>query len=55
MKKTNLQSLERKKKVMVIWMCEMSLNDSKRSVDLYSFLSVQSVANVVRRGRFRWF
>ena len=55
MKKANLQSLERKKKMMVIWMCGMSLNDRKRSVDLYSLLRVQSGANVVRRGRFRWF
>ena len=29
--------------------------DSKRSVDLYSLLGVQSVADVVRCGRLRWF
>ena len=29
----------------------MSLKDRKRSVDLYSLLRVQSVAEVVRRGR----
>ena len=29
--------------MMVIWMCGMSLNDRKRSVDLYSLLGVQSV------------
>ena len=28
----------------------MSLKDRKRSVDLYSLLGVQSVADVVRRG-----
>ena len=33
-------------------MCGVSLNDRKRSVDLYSLLGV---ADVVRRGRFRWF
>ena len=33
----------------------MSLKDRKRSVDLYSLLGVQSVAEVVRRGRLRWF
>ena len=33
----------------------MSLKDKKRSVDLYSLLRVQSVTEVVRRGRLRWF
>ena len=32
---------------MVRWMCGVSLNDRKRSVDLYSLLGVQSVAVVV--------
>ena len=40
---------------MVRWMCEVSLKDRKRSVDLYSLQGVQSVADVVRRGRLRWF
>ena len=37
------------------WMCGVSLKDRKCSVDLYSFLGVQSVDEVVRRGRLRWF
>ena len=41
--------------MMVRWMCGVSLNDRKHSVDLYSLLGVQSVADVVRRGGFRWF
>ena len=40
---------------MVRWMCGVSLNDRKRSVDLYRLLGVQSVDEVVRRGRLRWF
>ena len=40
---------------MVRWMCRVSLKDRKRSVDLYSLLGVQSVADVVRHGRLRWF
>ena len=32
----------------------MSLKDRKRNADLYSFLNVQSVADVMRRGRLRW-
>ena len=55
MKKANLHSLEKTERMMVRWMCEVSLKDRKRSVDLYSPLGVQSVDEVVRRGRLRWF
>ena len=41
--------------MMVRWMCGMSLKDRKRIVDLYSLLGVQSVADVVGRGKLRWF
>ena len=41
--------------MMVIWMCGVSLKDRKCSVDLYRLLRVQSVAEVVRPGRLRWF
>ena len=30
------------------------VKDRKHSVDLYSLLGVQSVADVVRHGRLRW-
>ena len=33
----------------------MSLKDRKRSEVLYSLLGVQSVAELVGRGRLRWF
>ena len=52
MKAENLHSLER---MMVRWICGVSLKDRKYSVDLYSILGIQSVADVVRRGRLRWF
>ena len=55
MKKANLQSLERTERMMVRWMCGVSLKDRKRSVDLCSLLGVQSVDEVARRGRLRWF
>ena len=55
MKTENLHSLERAARMMVRWMCGVSLKDRKRSEDLYSLLGVQSVAKVVRRGRLRWF
>ena len=54
MKKANLQSVEDGTDDGEI-RCEGSLNDRKRSVDLYSLLGVHSVADVVRRGRLRWF
>ena len=55
MKKANLQSLERTERMMVRWLCGVSLKDRKRNVDLYSLLGVQSVAEVVRHGRLSWF
>ena len=44
MKVANLQSLERTERMMVRWMCSVSLKDRKRSVDLYSLLGVESMA-----------
>ena len=41
--------------MIVRWMSGVSLKDRRRSVDSYSLLGVQSVADVVRRGRLRWF
>ena len=35
-------------------MCGVSLKDRKRSEDLCSLLSINCVADVVRRGRLRW-
>ena len=55
MKKANLQSLERTERMIVRWMCGVSLKDRKRSVDLYSLLGEQSIDVVVRQGRLRWF
>ena len=63
MKKANLHSLgsgekddgEMDVQMMVRWMGRVSLKDRKRSVDLYSLLGVQSMAEVVRRGRLRVF
>ena len=35
--------------------CGVSSRDRKHSVDLYSLLGMQSLADVARRGRMRWF
>ena len=55
MKAENLRSLERTERMMVRWMCGVSLKDRKQSEDLYSLLGIQSMAKVVRHGRLRWF
>ena len=55
MEVANLQSLERTERMMVRWMCGVSLKDRKCSVYLFSLLGIQSVTEVVRRGRLRWF
>ena len=34
---------------------QCTLKDKRRTVDLYSLLGVRSAADVVRRGRLRWF
>ena len=50
MKKASLHSLERTERMMVRWICGVSLRDRKHSVDLYILSGVQSVAEVVRAG-----
>ena len=41
--------------MMVRWMCGVSLKDRKQSQVFYSFLGIQSVAEVVRHDKLRWF
>ena len=55
MKADDLRSLERTERMTVRWMCGVSLKDRKRSEDLCNLLSINCVADVVRRGRLRWF
>ena len=55
MKAKNLQSLGRAEHMMMRWMCGVSLKDRKQSEVFYGLLGVQSVAEVARRGRLRWF
>ena len=42
MKAENVHSLERLKRMMVRWICGVSLKDRKRSVDFNSFLGVHA-------------
>ena len=55
MKADDLRSLERTERMMVRWMCGVSLKDRKRSEDLCNLLGINCVADVVRHGRLRWF
>ena len=55
MKADDLRSLERTERMMVRWMCRVSLKDRNRSEDLCNLLGINCVADVVRRGRLRWF
>ena len=55
MKAENLHSLERVEHIMVRWMCGVSLKDRKRSEDLNSLLGIQTMADVVRHSRLKWF
>ena len=51
----DMQRLERTERLMVRWMCSVSLKDRIPSKKLYSYLGVSRVTDVVRRGRLRWF
>ena len=55
MKADDLRSLERTERMMVRWMCGVSLKDRRRSEDLCNLLGINCVVDVVRRGRLRWF
>jgi len=50
-----MQRLIRTEKMMVRWMCGVTLKNRVSSVGLYSRLNVDTVSDVVRRGRLRWF
>ena len=47
--------MERAEMMMVRWMCGVSLKDKKLSEELRHRLGIESVSDVMRRGRLRWF
>jgi len=51
----DMQRLVRTEKMMVRWMCGVTLKNRISSAELYSRLDVEVVSDVVRRGRLRWF
>ena len=55
MKVEDMQRLERAERMMVRWMCGVTLKDRISSEELLSRVGVKPVDDVVRRGRLRWF
>ena len=55
MKTEDMKRLVRAERMIVRWMCGVSLRDRKSSVELIERLGIEGVAEVVRRGRLRWF
>ena len=55
MKVEEMERLERTERMMVRWMCGVTLKDRNSSEELLSRLKIESVSDVVRRGRLRWF
>ena len=55
MKVEDKQRLERTEKMMVRWMCGVTLKNRITSEELRNRLSIEAVTEIVRRGRLRWF
>jgi hypothetical protein len=55
MKTEDIQRLERAERMMVRWMCGVSLKNRISSVELNKRMHVTGVTDVVRQGRLRWF
>jgi len=55
MKLENMQRLERTEKMMIRWMCGVTLKDRNSSVELRKELGIVGVSDIVRQGRLRWF
>ena len=55
LKVSDTQQLERTERMMVRWMCGVSLKDRKSSQKLLDRLGIVGVAESVVRSRLRWF
>ena len=55
MKVADMNRLERTERMMVRWICGVSLKDRNVTADLYHSLGIENVAEVVRHSRLRWF
>ena len=50
-----MQRLERTERMMVRWMCGVTLKSRMSSEKLNARLGIEAVSEVVRRGRLRWY
>ena len=55
MKVEDKQRLERAERMMVRHMCGVTLKDKKSSEELRQQIGIDSVPDVIRRHRLRWF
>ena len=51
----DMQRLERTGRMMVSWMCGVSLKSRMSSKKLNARLGIEAVSEIVRRGRLRWY
>lgn len=54
-KAEDMSKLERTQNAMVRWMCGVTLKDRKSTEELQNRLGVEGMADMMRRGRLRWF
>ena len=47
--------MERTERVMIRWMCGVTLKDRCKSEELRTRLEIEDIANVVRKRRLAWF
>ena len=50
-----MRCLERAEKMMIRWMCGVTLRNGKTSEEIRNRLGIVSVSDLVRQGRLRWF
>ena len=55
MKVEDLHRLVRTERMMVRWMCGVTLKDRRHSDELLNRLGIECVSEVVSRGRLRWY
>ena len=55
MRVEDMRRLERAVKMMIRWMCGVTLRNRKSSEEIRNRLGIVSVSDLVRQGRLRWF
>ena len=55
MRTEEVQGMERTERMMIRWMCGVTLKDRCKSEELRKRLEIEDVADVVRKSRLGWF